>query len=239
MDNYIDEYILKKIQERHHNNKEMIEKSISDYELYFLNEYKKEYPLRLLSIYYLMRFRNKLRHLVLLPGEHEYEKINRENELFDATMSLLIHIGKRDLKLQFPLTINVSKLSRYIDSQNSNKVSFNVDNLFSIIPEEYKDTYEIDNKIRIEKNDVLYEEKKRNPIIIMRGSKATRHTIINGNHRIMHNSMIGQSVVDGYYITSEECCKFALTKDYKTLYKLILHLIDKVTGSINVEKNIL
>lgn len=237
MDTDIDEYILKGIQKKYHNDKKMIEKSISDYELYIMNKYKKEHPLRLLSIYYLMRFRNKLRHLVLLPSEDEYEKINKKNELFDASMFLSIHIGKQDLALQFPLIVNVSKLSRYIDSQNSNKVSFYIDDLLAIMTERYQDDYEIDNKIMTEKRDILYEEKKRNSIIIMQGSKATRYTIINGNHRIMCYSMMGQSVVDGYYITSEECCKFALTKDYEMLYKLILQLIDKVTGSIDVEKN--
>lgn len=237
MNTDIDECILKEIQKKYQDNKEMIEKCISDYEVHFLNKYKKEHPLRLLSIYYLMRFRNKLRHLVLLPSEGEYEKINRENELFDTNMFLQIHIGKQDLKLQFPLIVNVSKLSRYIDIQNFNKSSFYIDKLLTIMTEGYQDDYEVDNKIRIEKRDILYEEKKRNPIIIMQGSKTTRHTIINGNHRIMYYSMMKRSAVDGYYVTSEECCKFALTKDYETLYKLILHLIDKVTGSIDVKKN--
>lgn len=237
MDTDIDEYIHKEIQKKYQNDKKMIEKSISDYELYILTKYKKEHPLRLLSIYYLMRFRNKLRHLVLLPSEDEYEKISKKNELFDASMFLLIHMGKQDLALQFPLIVNVSKLSRFIDSKNLNKVSFHVDDLLTIMTKGYQDDYEKDNKIRTEKRDILYEEKKRNSIIIMKDSKATRHIIINGNHRIMHYSMIGQRIVDGYYVTSEVCCKFALTKDYETLYKLILHLIDKVTDSINVEKN--
>ncbi|SFD05343.1 hypothetical protein [Clostridium uliginosum] len=68
----------------------------------------------------------------------------------------------------------------------------------------------------------------------MQGSKATRCTIINSNHGIMNYSIIGQGVVNGYYVKSEGCCNFDLTKDNKTLYQMILHLIDKVTGSIDI-----
>ncbi|MFT8352595.1 hypothetical protein [Clostridium saccharoperbutylacetonicum] len=238
MDTDIDKCIQKQIQRRYQSNKEMIEKSISDYELYILNKYKKEYHLKILSIYYLMRFRNKLSKLVLLPPKDEYEKISKTNELFDTSMLLSIHIGKQDLELRFPLIVNVSKLSHYIENQNYNKVSFNIDDLLAIMTEGYHEDYEIDNEIRTNKRDILYKEKEKNSIIIMQGSRATRYTIINGNHRIMHYSMIEERAVNGYYVTSEECCKFALTKDYEKLYKMILHLIDKVNGSINIEKNI-
>jgi len=237
MDTHTDKYIRREIQKKYQSDKEMIEKSISDYEFYILNKYKKEYPLRLLSIYYLMKFRNKLRKLVLLPSEDEYEKISKTNELIDTSMFLSIHIGKEDLELRFPLIVNVSKLSHYIENQNSNKVSFNIDDLLAIMTEGYQEDYKIDNENRINKRDILYKEKEKNSIIIMQGSKATRYTIINGNHRIMHYSMIGQSIVNGYHVTSEGCSKFALTKDYEILYKMILHLIDKVNGSIDIEKN--
>lgn len=50
--------------------------------------------------------------------------------------------------------------------------------------EDYQDDYERDNKIRIEKWDILFAEKEKNPIIIMQESKATRRAIINGNHRM-------------------------------------------------------
>lgn len=238
MDLYIEKYIQKQIQKKYQSDKEMIGKSISDYEFYILNKYKKEYPLRLLSIYHLMRFGNKLRKLVLLPREDEYEKISKINELIDTSIFLSIHIGKDDLALKFPLIVNVSKLSNYIGNRNYSKASFNIDELLSIMAEGYQEDYEIDNQIRINKRDILYKEKEKNPIIIMQGSRATQHTIINGNHRIMHYSKSGKSVVNGYYVTSEESCKFALTKDYEKLYKMILYLIDKVNGSIDIEKNI-
>lgn len=237
MDLYIEKYIQKQIQKKYQSDKEMIEKSISDYEFYILNKYKKEYPLRLLSIYHLMKFRNKLRKLVLLPREDEYGEISKTNELIDTSIFLSIHIGKEDLALRFRLIVNVSKLSHYIENQNYSKVSFNIDDLLPIMTEGYQEDYEIDNENRTSKRDILYKEKEKNPIIIMQGSRATQYTIINGNHRIMHYSKIGESVVNGYYVTSEECCKFALTKDYEKLYKMILHLIDKVNVSIDIEKN--
>lgn len=227
MDFIIDEYIKKEIRNKYMNDKEMIEKSITEYELHFLNKYKKEHPLRLLSFYYLKRFQNKLRNLELLPSEDKYEEISRKNEFFDANMYLPIRIGKQDYILQFPMIVNVSELSRYIERQNLNKVPFNIDELLSIMTEGYQDDYEIDNKIRTEKRDILYDERKRNPIIIMKGSKATSHTIINGNHRIMYYSKIRQNNVEGYYISSEECCKFALTRDYEILYNMIINLVNK------------
>lgn len=238
MDIIIEEYIRKEIQREYQHVKEATEKSISVYE-YILNIYKKEFPLRLFSIHYLKRFRDKLCRLVLLPNKDEYEKISRENELIDTIMFLPIRIGEQNYKLQIPLIVNVSKLSRYIENQNLNKVSFRIDDLLAIMTEGYQDDYERDNKNRLEKRDILFEEKKRNPIIIMQGSNATSSAIINGNHRILYYSKMEHSIVKGYYVTSGTCCKFALTKDYETLYKMILQLIAKVYGIINVEKNAL
>ena len=237
VDTSIEEHIHKQILEQYLRDKLMIEGFISNYELNILNKYKQEYPLRLLSIYYLKRFRTKIRKLILLPNKDVYYEINRTSELFSANMILPIHIGKEGYLLKIPLIVNVSKLSNYIKGQNSNKAQFYIKDLMAIMAKEYIDDYEKDNKIRIERRDILFEEKKNNPIIIMQESKATEFTIINGNHRIMHYSKLGCRTIKGYYVTPIDCCKFALTEDYEMLYKMLLFLIEKVNGSIDFEKN--
>lgn len=237
MHTHVEEYIHKDIQKEYKNDKELIEKFIVDFDLYIYNKYKNEYPLRLLSIYYLKKFDYEIRRLKLLPDEDVYEKISRNNELFNASMFIAIHIGKQTCILQIPFIVNVSELSRYIVRQNSKKVQFAIKDMLAIMTKDYQDDYDRDNKIMIEQRDILYEEKKRNPIIIMQGSKVTSYTIINGNHRIMYLAKMGHCNVEGYYIKSEDCCKFALTRDYEKLYKMILCLINKVNGTINFEKN--
>jgi len=238
MDAIIDAYIHDEIMNAYEKDKENIEKSISDYGSYIFNKYKQKYPLRLASIYYLEEFGDKFRKLALLPSKDEYEKISREKELIDVNIYFPIYIDDQDCILQIPLIVNVSKLSRFIESQdNINKISFYTDALLTIMAEDYQADYERDNEIRIEKRDILFEERKKNPIIVMQEGKAAKLTIINGNHRIMYYSRIGTKEVKGYYVTPELCCKYALTKDYETLYTMVLHLIDKVRGSIHFKKS--
>ncbi|MCO1601996.1 hypothetical protein [Desulfosporosinus nitroreducens] len=100
MNTYIENYIHEEILKKYQHDKEMMEKSISAYELCILDKFKREHPLRLFSIYYLNRFRKKWRQLVLLPSIDEYEKINIKDELFDANVLFPIRIGKQDYALQ-------------------------------------------------------------------------------------------------------------------------------------------
>lgn len=193
-----------------------------------LGLYKETYPIRFISNYYLKRFYEAMMQTDFLPEYEEYEKINLKDELFESTMIFPIKMKSKEYGLTFPLIVDISKLSRNIDKKNMEKVTFDITDLVGIMTDSYWDDYEKDNKMRLEKRDILVEEKAKNPIIIMPASEVTRPTIINGNHRIMYFAKNKKNRVEGYCVTAEEICKFAITKDYETLYYRLLDLLNKV-----------
>jgi hypothetical protein len=232
INDYINNLIEKEIQKKYELDKKLINKSKDDSETFILNKYIKEYPLRILSIYHLKNFRKKLLELEFLPEIAEYTKMAKSDEIFDGNMFLLIQIGQVDHKLQIPFFINISKLSRYLENKNFAKQTFLIPDLLKNISDEYDD----EEVYKEKKEDIVYDEKKRNPIIIMNGSKVNDFTIINGNHRILHYAKEGKTEIEGYFVTIKAGYEFAVTKDYKELYKILSYVIRKVKGSIDIEK---
>jgi|GEM_PF-4593835 len=229
---YINNLLEKEIHKKYELDKKMINKSKDDSEIYILNKYIKEYPLRILSIYHLKNFRKKLLELEFLPEIAEYTKMAKSDEIFDGTTFLLLQIGQVVHQLQIPLFINISKLSRFLENGNFTKQTFQISDILNNISDEYND----EEVYKEKKEDIIYDEKKRNPIIIMNGSKVNDFTIINGNHRILHYAKEGKTEIEGYFVTINAGYEFAISKDYKKLYKMLTYVIRKVKGSIDIEK---
>ncbi len=121
-------------------------------------------------------------------------------------------------------------MARYIEKAKIKKVTSQTKELTTLINDEYFDTYDNDNFIRLQKSDILVEEKAKITIIIMNGDSFVDTTIINGNHRVIYMDKNYKIEIEGYLISLSECSKFAITADFNKLYMSFLNLSSKIYG---------
>lgn len=227
MNIYIEEYINNAIKEKYEIDRNNINKSKKALED-ILKEYKKNYPLRFISNYYLKKFYKSVIEMKLIPEYKEYEEISKKDELFVINIILPVKVKENEYGIAFSVIVDISKLSRYIESKNEKRVAFSTEELSKVVTESYWIDYKKDNDIRLGKRDILVDEKAKNPIIVLAESRISECTIINGNHRIMYLSKNNINQVEGYYVTVEYACQCGITKDYEILYNKVLGLLNKV-----------
>lgn len=227
LNNYIEEYINNAIKEKYQIDRNNINKSNEALEC-ILKEYKKNYPLRFIRNYYFKKFYKSVIEMKLIPEYKEYEDISKKDELFDINIILPVKIKENPYGIAFSIIVDISKLSRYIQSKKSKRVAFYTEELSKMVTESYWIDYKKDNEMRLEKRDILVDEKAKNPIIVLAESQISKCTIINGNHRIMYLSKNNINQLEGYYVTVDEACQCGITKDYEILYNKVLGLLNRL-----------
>lgn len=231
----VEEYLIAQINEKYNEDKATIQKSIDDFETHIYEKYIHKYWYRIKSKKYLKRFLQDFKSWNLLPAYVEYSNMCQRDEMFSSSLQYAVRIGNSGLILNIPLVINITKLTKYLESQGKLQNTFKVNELSQIVVSDYWGDFEKASSIFLQQMDILYEERKDNPIILLDRSEVNNYVLLNGNHRVMNlylNHM--QEEVQGYVIDIRECIHFALTEDYVKLLDALLMLRKQVKGSMEL-----
>ena len=232
MKNMFNEFVYMQLCKQYENEVQELKKVCEDYKKYILDTYIEAYSCRLISMYYLKRMMNDLETKSLIPVQAQYIEILGGKETFPIPLVYFVRIKDEMIRLNIPMAINISALSRSIEKRGVGRKMFPVDVLARYISENYWADYETDLLIERCKIDGLAEEKAKNPIIVLQESDVNEYTIINGNHRVMwmHKENI-QERVEVYFVTIEECLCHAVGKDWEIILRNLRKMNKWVKGS--------
>lgn len=230
-----EEYIDRQMEIRYKEDMSSLQKTIEDFEYYIYESYIGRYWYRIKSKEYLKGFLYDLRKWKLLPSFNEYNEICRKNEIFSTTLSYVVRIGQDKMLFNIPLLINVSRLTKSLESQDISQKTFEINQLSELVVNDYWNDFEKDFWVTMQRRDVLYEERKNNPIIVLNKSSVNNHVLLNGNHRVMNLKLSNKKEkVQAYDVNIDECIHFALTEDYVKLLNAIFKLRKNVKGTMEL-----
>ena len=229
MRNIIDEWMDERFSQRYYNEKKQLDENVEKLKNKMFEEYKRRYPFRLVSQFYIKSFINKLLQMKLLPNKEEYIYLNKNNEFFDITISVLIEKQSIPMEFIFPYPVNIHKVTEYISKNRIMPVTLNVIDLKRIINPECFDEFD-DHMYRKNKGlDPLDSMKADNPIIVLNsGEIVNSFWLINGTHRTIQAIRDKKDTIEGYRVTSEICQMCGMTEDYEVLYGMMKDLDTKL-----------
>ena len=229
----VEEYIMRQIESHYAEDIGSVQKTIEDFETYICERYIHKHWYRIKSKKYLKGFLFKLKNWKLLPTYVEYSDICKKNEVYSTTLAYVVRIGRDKLILNIPLLINISKLAKYLETENISQITFAIDELSEMVESDYWNDFEKDLFVTMQQRDILYEERKNNPIIVLNKSEVNDNILLNGNHRVMNLKLNNkQESVRAYVVNINDCIRFALTDDYVELFDALLNLRKNVKGSM-------
>ncbi len=228
-----EEDINKQIKMHYEEHKKGLKKTVEDFENFVYKQYIQQYWYRVKSKRYLRDFLFELKKMKLMPTYSEYRDICKQSELFSTALVYVVRIGRNKMVFGIPLIINVSELTKHLIEQQNKKGSYLIEDLSQLVVSDYWNDFERDALITMQRRDILYEERKNNPIIVLNKSEVNNYTLLNGNHRVMGLKLSNKKEkIEAYSVNINECIRFALTDDYEVLYKNLLSIRQVVRGSM-------
>ena len=209
-----------------------LQKVREDYKQYIFKSYSEKYPYRLISRYFLSRTMNDLEACSLIPEKTQYIESHRNCEIFPLPLVYHIGIQAQLIRLNIPMIINISSLSRSLEKRKASTKLMPVEILARYITDIYWETYETDLQIEINRSDGASAEKAKNPIIVLQESDVNEYVILNGNHRVMWMSKENiKENVEVFFVSLEECLPHSVGKDWNIIFKDLKRMNKWVKGS--------